>query len=98
MRRHGEVSEWLKEQHWKCCSGLKPARGFESRPLRFVEVHAGFTGVLALAACTGYVGLEVADDSAFSPPTSTSARCSRRSSESGIIMSACSTPSTVTRV
>src|SRR5437762_7395588 len=34
-RKPGEVSEWLKEQHWKCCSGLKPARGFESRPLRY---------------------------------------------------------------
>ena len=30
----GEVSEWPKEQHWKCCMGLKPHRGFESLPLR----------------------------------------------------------------
>ena len=30
----GEVSEWPKEQHWKCCNGLKPVRGFESPPLR----------------------------------------------------------------
>src|SRR5436190_8530299 len=31
----GEVSERLKEQHWKCCWRLKPPRGFESRPLRY---------------------------------------------------------------
>src|SRR5438270_492410 len=31
----GEVSEWPKEQHWKCCMRLKPHRGFESLPLRF---------------------------------------------------------------
>src|SRR5690606_32864663 len=23
----GEVSEWLKEQHWKCCMGLVPIGG-----------------------------------------------------------------------
>jgi hypothetical protein len=34
--RIGEVSERLKEQHWKCCWRLKPSRGFESPPLRFV--------------------------------------------------------------
>src|SRR5260221_14163074 len=35
QRRHtGEVSEWLKAQHWKCCWRLKPSRGFESPPLR----------------------------------------------------------------
>src|SRR4051812_28970819 len=33
----GEVSEWLKEQHWKCCWRLKPSRGFESPPLRFKQ-------------------------------------------------------------
>src|SRR3954468_20813284 len=35
LPRSGEVSEWPKEQHWKCCNGLKPIRGFESLPLRF---------------------------------------------------------------
>jgi hypothetical protein len=24
-RNAGEVSEWLKEQHWKCCRRLKPS-------------------------------------------------------------------------
>src|SRR5213075_753461 len=32
----GEVAEWLKAQHWKCCWRLKPPRGFESPPLRFL--------------------------------------------------------------
>ena len=40
----GEVSEWPKEQHWKCCMRLKPHRGFESLPLRFVVILVGFTG------------------------------------------------------
>src|SRR6476620_6794887 len=35
----GEVAEWPKAQHWKCCSGLKPAREFESRPLRSFQRH-----------------------------------------------------------
>ena len=30
------MSERLKEQHWKCCIGLKPDRGFESPPLRII--------------------------------------------------------------
>src|SRR5439155_21487521 len=41
--RVGEVSEWLKEQHWKCCWRLKPPRGFESPPLRWCENLVEFT-------------------------------------------------------
>ena len=33
-RPAGEVAEWPKAQHWKCCMRLKPHRGFESPPLR----------------------------------------------------------------
>src|ERR1041384_2173863 len=43
MRPSGEVSEWPKEQHWKCCNGLKPVRGFESRPLRLMKSMVSFT-------------------------------------------------------
>jgi hypothetical protein len=35
LRFSGEVAEWPKAQHWKCCVGVKPHREFESRPLRF---------------------------------------------------------------
>src|SRR5205085_4415551 len=31
----GEVTERPKVRHWKCRVGVKPHRGFESRPLRF---------------------------------------------------------------
>ena len=31
----GEVTEWPIVRHWKCRVGVKPHRGFESRPLRF---------------------------------------------------------------
>ncbi len=30
----GEVTERPKVRHWKCRVGVKPHRGFESRPLR----------------------------------------------------------------
>ena len=30
----GEVTEWPIVRHWKCRVGVKPHRGFESRPLR----------------------------------------------------------------
>ena len=36
--RHGEVTEWPKVRHWKCRVGVKPHRGFESRPLRFTQI------------------------------------------------------------
>src|SRR5438876_10366144 len=32
----GEVTEWPIVRHWKCRVGVKPHRGFESRPLRFL--------------------------------------------------------------
>src|SRR5262245_35945769 len=32
--RAGEVTERPKVRHWKCRVGVKPHRGFESRPLR----------------------------------------------------------------
>src|SRR5262245_57934371 len=35
--RFGEVTERPKVRHWKCRVGVKPHRGFESRPLRLFE-------------------------------------------------------------
>src|SRR5207247_1201961 len=35
-RPRGEVTEWPIVRHWKCRVGVKPHRGFESRPLRFL--------------------------------------------------------------
>jgi hypothetical protein len=34
MQVLGEVTERPKVRHWKCRVGVKPYRGFESRPLR----------------------------------------------------------------
>src|SRR5262249_39874272 len=35
LEHSGEVTERPKVRHWKCRVGVKPHRGFESRPLRF---------------------------------------------------------------
>src|SRR5260370_30280295 len=40
--RFGEVTERPKVRHWKCRVGVKPHRGFESRPLRFGTSQHGF--------------------------------------------------------
>src|SRR5262245_31482010 len=37
MNSAGEVTERPKVRHWKCRVGVKPHRGFESRPLRCEE-------------------------------------------------------------
>src|SRR4051794_25653620 len=50
-RFSGEVSERLKEQHWKCCWRLKPPRGFESRPLRFFSQPTQGAYMLARSCC-----------------------------------------------
>src|SRR5437879_486885 len=58
----GEVSERLKEQHWKCCIGLKPDRGFESRPLRYFLSCAPYdelVGDVPIAALARLVYLSV---------------------------------------
>ena len=36
----GEVTERPKVRHWKCRVGVKPHRGFESRPLRFQSLFS----------------------------------------------------------
>src|SRR5262249_33272551 len=58
----GEVTERPKVRHWKCRVGLKPHRGFESRPLRLpvrayaqsCRPHAG-GWPSAAATCTAAV-------------------------------------------
>jgi hypothetical protein len=75
----GEVSEWPKEQHWKCCIGLKPNRGFESLPLRFI------IPVLALSRCVcgglAYFRDELVDSLVHIPARSVSATTFSEASE-----------------
>jgi hypothetical protein len=41
----GEVTEWPIVRHWKCRVGVKPHRGFESRPLRLGGCSSGMMNV-----------------------------------------------------